>query len=337
MGYETRPVTAFYGLSQFGRAISAAIDHGAIDGSSGWQLSGHGIKVPSLSQIAARGSLADLTLRDQGKGSFTQLAAALQSSSLPNATPLPAIWNCIPEARENPLELGLRYPALDLSEGHDETGEHVGDWGPPRVVRITGVPNEVRDIDEFLSHYPAIWPASKEVSKHPPSPRFGRQGEIYLNTFRGYKVGGFSVIHGTAYRDRNMIFPLLPGNSELQHPLLSWWAVLYALSMLARYEPAGWAKIIDVDSSREAVPVECLLDAAIDAIPSLVASTLKETSRSEHEQSAANEKLEKMFREEEYRTFAEIARSGYAKLGIRYRNWRSRETGPGGRNTRAGS
>ena len=59
------------------------------------------------------------------------------------------------------------------------------------------------------------------------------------------------------------------------HPLVLWWAALWALSMLARYEPATWAGLLDVDSSRSAVPLEALLDDALNAVPEVLLDTLR--------------------------------------------------------------
>ncbi|MFC9948639.1 YaaC family protein [Streptomyces pratensis] len=59
---------------------------------------------------------------------------------------------------------------------------------------------------------------------------------------------------------------------------MAWWAVIYTLSMLARYEPAGWTGLISVDNNHHAVPIEGLLKRAIDFIPGLIASTLEEVS-----------------------------------------------------------
>jgi hypothetical protein len=40
---------------------------------------------------------------------------------------------------------------------------------------------------------------------------------------------------------------------------MAWWAALYALSMLARYQLAEWATYINIDGSRHAVALETLL------------------------------------------------------------------------------
>jgi YaaC-like Protein len=56
--------------------------------------------------------------------------------------------------------------------------------------------------------------------------------------------------------------------------LLTWWALLFGLSMLARYEPAGWAKVLDVESSELAVPLGQLLETALERVPELVIEAL---------------------------------------------------------------
>ncbi|MGW7312557.1 YaaC family protein [Streptomyces sp. NPDC054865] len=44
---------------------------------------------------------------------------------------------------------------------------------------------------------------------------------------------------------------------------------LKRLSMLARYQPAQWANHINVDGSRHAVPIEKILERAMDHLPVL--------------------------------------------------------------------
>ncbi|MEU0332541.1 hypothetical protein [Streptomyces sp. NPDC006193] len=63
------------------------------------------------------------------------------------------------------------------------------------------------------------------------------------------------------------------------HPLLVWWAILLALSSLARYEPETWANLIDVDQPAfPAVAIEHLMDEALSAIPALTAAALAHVS-----------------------------------------------------------
>jgi hypothetical protein len=58
-------------------------------------------------------------------------------------------------------------------------------------------------------------------------------------------------------------------------PLCAWWILLYGLSMVARYEPAEWAEVLEVNRSDLAVAVESLLDTAMLIIPQLVLEAIE--------------------------------------------------------------
>jgi hypothetical protein len=86
---------------------------------------------------------------------------------------------------------------------------------------------------------------------------------------------------GTRYRGARYWFPSVGG--QRLHPLVVWWAVLYTLSMLARYEPQRWAETIRVNTSRWAVPLEHLLDVALDALPEVIFDSLSTPPLVEHD------------------------------------------------------
>ena len=46
--------------------------------------------------------------------------------------------------------------------------------------------------------------------------------------------------------DDRYVFPSIGGDTHALHPLLAWWAVLFALSLLARYQPDTWTRYLDV-------------------------------------------------------------------------------------------
>ena len=69
---------------------------------------------------------------------------------------------------------------------------------------------------------------------------------------------------------------------EPVHPLIVWWSVLFALSMLARYEPDTWWTLIDVDHSTEANAVEHLLDIALDIVPEMILDILEDMSEADN-------------------------------------------------------
>ena len=51
---------------------------------------------------------------------------------------------------------------------------------------------------------------------------------------------------------------------------MTWWAILFALSQLARYEPATWTSAIEPDGSALTVPIEEGLRTAKRSLPRLV-------------------------------------------------------------------
>jgi hypothetical protein len=71
------------------------------------------------------------------------------------------------------------------------------------------------------------------------------------------------------------------------HPLVSWWATLWTLSMLARYEPGHWVASLNVDTNQRAVPLETILDAALSIVPQLISEAFTKLII-EHEHSDRN-------------------------------------------------
>ena len=81
------------------------------------------------------------------------------------------------------------------------------------------------------------------------------------------------------YQGRLYFFPVVTSDKRTLHPLMTWWAILHTLSMLARYQPAEWASHIDIDASENAVAIECLLKEAIRILPQLVVETIDQIAR----------------------------------------------------------
>jgi hypothetical protein len=59
----------------------------------------------------------------------------------------------------------------------------------------------------------------------------------------------------------------MASNTDAQHILVTWWLVLYCLSMLARYYPTPPDKAARVDSSPLAVPFDHLISVARAKVP----------------------------------------------------------------------
>lgn len=276
-----RPLTLFYGLSQAGRALSAAL------ADDEWKLKGHGIRARSIEQ-----GLLAVQVQDNGRGSFTQLASVLDSPSIPSEVPLHAAWATLPEAREHPLPCPNDIPVLRLWP------EHL-DWTVrSRVANgyLCGLPSSVAQssnpkaaVADFLKNYPSAEGWEISVAEDVPlritqdrnwgwcvhlrwmTAESDRSDRDRLNRLRNAAV---------RYRDDDALWvpPAVASNDRPLHPLLVWWAVLYGVSMLARYEPARWIEHLDVDQSSLAVPIEAVLNEALEACPDLIRLALADAS-----------------------------------------------------------
>jgi hypothetical protein len=88
----------------------------------------------------------------------------------------------------------------------------------------------------------------------------------------------FAKVLRGSWGDATYLLPELVAGAGPMHPLLTWWAVLYSLSMLARYSPDRWIDSIATDSSPYAVAIEQVLDRAIQVCPELIVSSIRQIS-----------------------------------------------------------
>jgi hypothetical protein len=276
--YASRPILVFYGVSQGGRAIAAC----STAAKDGWQLKGHGIGVPKLDK---RPELPDLTIRDNGNGSFTQLAPLLHSGSLPDGVSLGQICLTIPELAGTPLGgIGVDYrPTLRLDHLSVHGNQEVSSWISGMPLRFAGHYTE-DEFATFCRSYPTLLgftglPVSGQqpiIDEEQQSVRVARAWTLSA----GDDPGKFHSRLTRPYLgdDDRYIFPSIGGDIQALHPLLAWWAILFALSMLARYQPDTWTYYLDVDKGAYAVPLEALLDRALAACPELVLHAIRSVS-----------------------------------------------------------
>ncbi len=279
VGAAARPLTLFYGLSQAGRAIAAA------RAGEAWQLHGHGIRAEGLDA-----GLLKVQIRDSGKGSFTQLASILGSPSLSEPATLPQICATLPETQEHPFS-GVAVPiVLNMWPQRTDTG-----WSLVLSAKaeawLCGLPSSLLEelepkeaIRQFMGHFPtaAGWDFPDGNLDHVPAQ--GRGMCIRLRWLTDDSGLGRSEPDRQArlreiavpYGDGDVLWvpPALPGAVQPLHPLLAWWATLYGLSMLARYEPAPWVEHLDVNRSDVAVSLEAMLDGALEACPKIILLSL---------------------------------------------------------------
>jgi hypothetical protein len=312
IGYESRPLLLFYGISQAGRAIAAASRRLA---NSEWSLSGHGIRATGL-----EGSIDAVALSDQGtlapgkNHSFLRVAQALASPSIPSRVAMRDLWYLLPELRgQLKISKSEPYPALFLHDPNVMVGKTTVTacvWGLPfdfthdigwAGSREYGMEAK-REVAQYLAHYPSLSEfrfatLDPPLSSGRPSGSIAWGDEPYIEKAHdgGVQVAvelegrireeeyGFNhpaeYPHNALLRRASfsypslgmrILFPTITGNDKPLHPLLAWWAILYGMSMLARYEPSSWVRAINVNENRNAVILEILLDEAMNACPPLI-------------------------------------------------------------------
>jgi YaaC-like Protein len=290
VGPATRPLQAFYGLSQAGRAIAAAAV--SLKGQD-WRLVSHGIKASGFGE-----PFPDIEIRTDppgAQGSFVQVSAVLGSPVWEkDPLRLEDVWDLLPPNLDQPLTERDRLTPLCAPPSVIGDDEH-----PLLSIPVCDIPDRVIDtgtrqaLADFLTHYPAIAQHESYVTTRPAAspdaaPDYTRyphgRGELQVNWLmpHGRVTAAERVQHLWAMTrgyagDRYFLPVLAPMTREL-HPLMAWWAVLYTLSMLARYEPAAWGAHTDINNSRYAVPIEQLLQRAITHLPVLIADAIAEVS-----------------------------------------------------------
>ncbi|MFI9010141.1 YaaC family protein [Actinosynnema sp. NPDC053489] len=303
VGAEATPILLYYGTYQAGRAIAAANP----DTRMPWQLQGHGLKAPNLSdrdRVAPtqRQNLMNMTVRSTGRTpeAYPTISSILNSAPLTEAVELGDLVSLLdetgtrtatggsslfPSLSNKPRPLAVDIEVLATRNGVD-------------IVTLKGAPPDLLSAEEpdtsveefirkFFPQFDQQWEIDARAGKKSPryknSIHLSRRGEIdttrepfderdddrlalerALNIRRPYY--GFS----------DVIDPTLPSQKTGIHRLCLWWAVLYHLSMVARYTPNAWTADLDVDNSSLAVGLEQLLELAFEEVPQIVGEVISD-------------------------------------------------------------
>ncbi|MGB7160160.1 MAG: hypothetical protein WBD40_18985 [Tepidisphaeraceae bacterium] len=289
-GAASRPLALFYALSQAGRAITAA------QAPASWRLRGHGLSCPGTGTRP----LAINVLRDPGqRGSgdrvdetptrkpravdaFSGVAEATESDVFQEKAALGALWSSLPEiASLLPADTRVNWlrPLLIVPEDHEYP--HLVDRSRVRV-NVVGYHDHPETLcNHIKAHYPTAASVDFVHMAGLSSPMVQRTdyGTGILVSFPaespGY-MGHVATLDRVATRG-NLFEPrhLRPAVSGVAlSPLMSWWTLLFGLSMLARYEPAGWTAALALDSSPLAAPLDECLRRGVQRIPELVLDAL---------------------------------------------------------------
>lgn len=276
VGYESRPLNLFYGLSQAGRGVAAIA---SLRGATAVELTGHGIKCTNLRdfRMGQVPQLADLKVRseDSTRASFSVLSTILQSQELRTPTTLARLWEMLVEPQLHEPLTTPQAPVLLVEQeallGPEGSGT--------AFLQLSGIPASIdfgdpANFTQFAASYPALAGSNFDRVTGQSRGYDSRPATQSIQVSRSV-MAPLDGPTGT-YRGSPVVLPAPTDGNRPMHPLMIWWAVLYGLSMLARYEPTSWTKLIDVNTSASAVPIEFLLNVALESVVDILADTIGE-------------------------------------------------------------
>lgn len=307
VGPAARPLPLFYALSQAGRAIAAA------HAPRGWRLQRHGLGAPELGtallDVEVKRSPWAKDSEDAAGGwvdSVTGVAAATCSEIFSDDVTIRELWCSLPEVSNLLSTSDKQLPeplALVSEEAHDPKLPAVMrmQLDPQHVYAVVvGFQGSGEELETYLGeHYPTAVGARlyRTPGRDRVSAQHTRCGAGFLFRWQPNSSGagahldmlnriapsrGLSMSPEVSLGIRDGSPPafeprwLRPGVGGVAlSPLLTWWALLFGLSMLARYEPASWVAELDYDAPRLAAPLSRLLEIGLERVPELVLDALR--------------------------------------------------------------
>jgi hypothetical protein len=270
----------FYALSQAGRVVAAARA-----GDSVWRLHGHGLRwVPA----GGSGSVLERQVEPLEAGAFQTVAAATGSGAMTDRVELGALWSAIPDLMlPTPPGRKSSWPLPLIVWIEHEWESHAARLGSSALRAVViGLrdPSSPTSIKAELQHYPTAADGVPESIPATEGPRVVTSVVPGVGEGPVVKWNVGRTVPERRKRTDEVALPYrasgaryaLPrvGDQDFLSPLMLWWALLFGLSNLARYEPDTWVGALDVDRSGLALPIEVALDEALSAIPHLVLEAL---------------------------------------------------------------
>jgi hypothetical protein len=278
--YMIKPILIFYGFSQACRAMAAsssALDHQTFRPRS------HGLEVR-----AQPAELADLKLAprlEAGTSMLATLQTMLGSPSWSEPLTLGQLWSANPDLAELPLPNSPYPVALQMTVNVGMSpSDHLDVLIRQLPSRLLAGTADESDIQRLLrTTYPEVADSMPQqgldvfvddewhLSRLLPWDWGGRNEDDLVSRYDPDQV----VQEIGMWRDnKHWLIPKLGGNPAPPHILVLWWALLFALSMRARYDPQGWTRDLDPDQSARAVVLETMLDMSMGICPELLVETM---------------------------------------------------------------
>jgi len=272
----TRPLNLYYGLAQAGMAIAAA------HAPDPWSFGRHGLRLGDRNP-----ELAEMVVGPDGEGGFQKVAAATGSPLITAPVSLGTLWASLPDLAEaGTLPDSVWRVPLVLSENTFSATQ------PRATLYLPGAMPEGQDawmaaFRAMMADYPSAdgWGIPIEDGAIQVTHRTDHRWEVTLR-WPAKEAGGemteeeLEAFFGKVapeyrYRGDRFLRPSIDGaGGPPPAPLMTWWLLLFSFSILARYEPRRWMKLLDRDNSKVAVLLLYALEEALSAVPQLVLEAL---------------------------------------------------------------
>jgi hypothetical protein len=266
---QTRPISLFYALSQASRSIAAA--HLPKE----WRLKGHGLRVTDLDSDELTGVKISSS-PGKAVSSFAGVAAATGSEALVGSVDPVELWSALPclcqlipvDQRTHQMPLGVQLLGDPMSNLHDfrwvvgGVAPLASEGAEEALTRYRHGSDGELDSVQGLRPLTVLTDYGEGIQVRWPNPD---------RTYPGERRALETVAPPDAHAGENWLRPILSDGSTLSD-LVIWWALLYALSMLARYQSAAWSRTLDYDGSAWAAPLGELLRIGVEVVPALVHS-----------------------------------------------------------------
>jgi hypothetical protein len=267
IGYESRPLNLFYGLSQAGKAVAASsplLDqrHAAADRKS-WRTATHGLTLtPSGSDFWSW----RVEVSPGATDSFSRASIPLDSPTGFDSIELGALAAQLPE-------FAMEWRSFDSWP----RGLHVSDAmsGGSDIFYLREYRGALEPIavQAYAALYPALDGALAQLKEDGSLIHHETQGPVLLLDSSRIEGDGYRRWPSGArrYASSRLVFPEAGKTGSSLHPVMVWWLLLFGFSILARYHPKEWTEALTMGSSPIASQIEFLLDSAVASVPELLA------------------------------------------------------------------
>jgi hypothetical protein len=273
IGPVSRPLPLYYAVLQAGKAIAAAWAPGDT-----WRVEGHGLAEDRQAEwqddILRFRVKPSVTKR--GPGVFGAVASKLGTARLTGSVELGALWSAFPGA--HPPASGSWPLALPVQPTYFDHARHLAIRVRHGYVFLRAqVPHEhAESISQMLAMYPdavgARVDAGSVMLPVSAEDEWGVGVEVTWPEFSSELVPPYPYarIPQRGQASHHWLVPAVGEGADRLSPLLLWWALLFGLSLLARYHPAEWRAALDLDRSHCADRLMELLDEALLIVPDLL-------------------------------------------------------------------